>query len=49
MKLSIITAVYNREATVAQAISSVAAQHYDDVEHLIIDGASSDGTLEAVY
>lgn len=48
MKLSIITAVYNREATVGQAISSVAAQSYRDVEHLIIDGASTDGTLDAV-
>jgi glycosyltransferase len=48
MKLSIITAVYNREDTVAQAISSVAAQSYSDVEHLIIDGASTDGTLDAI-
>lgn len=48
MKLSIITAVYNREATVAQAIGSVAAQTYADVEHVIIDGASTDGTLAAV-
>lgn len=48
MKLSIITAVYNRQDTVAQAISSVAAQSYSDVEHLIVDGASTDGTLDAV-
>jgi glycosyltransferase involved in cell wall biosynthesis len=48
LKLSIITAVYNREHTVAQAISSVAAQSCSDVEHLIVDGASTDGTLAAV-
>lgn len=48
MKLSIITAVYNREATIAQAIASVRAQTYPDVEHIVIDGASSDGTLAAV-
>lgn len=48
LKLSVITAVYNREDTVAQAISSVAAQSYSDVEHVIIDGASTDGTLDAV-
>ena len=48
MKWSIITAVYNREATVAQAIASVAAQSHGNVEHLIIDGASTDGTLDAV-
>lgn len=48
MKLTIITAVYNREATIAQAISSVQRQTHADVEHLIIDGASKDGTLAAV-
>lgn len=48
MKLSIITAVYDREATVAQAIASVVAQSHGEVEHLIIDGGSTDGTLEVV-
>ena len=48
MKLSIITAVYNREATVAEAIKSVASQSYDDIEHLIVDGASQDGTMSEV-
>lgn len=48
MKISIITAVYNREATIAQAISSVQSQTHGDVEHLIIDGASKDGTLAAI-
>lgn len=48
MKISIVTAVYNREKTVAQAIRSVAAQSHSDVEHLIVDGASTDGTLSEV-
>lgn len=48
MKISIITAVYNRETTVAQAIKSVAMQSYPQVEHLIVDGASSDGTMREV-
>lgn len=48
MKISIITAVYNREQTVGQAITSVAAQNYKDVEHLIVDGGSSDGTMDKV-
>jgi GT2 family glycosyltransferase len=48
MKITVITAVYNREATVAQAVASVAAQSHDDVEHLIVDGASTDGTLAEV-
>ena len=48
MKISIITAVYNRSNTVGQAIRSVSGQQYPDIEHLIIDGASTDGTLEEV-
>ncbi|MAB78061.1 MAG: glycosyl transferase [Planctomycetes bacterium] len=48
MKISIITAVYKREATIGQAIESVARQTYADVEHWIIDGASTDGTMEVV-
>jgi glycosyltransferase involved in cell wall biosynthesis len=48
MRISIITAVYKREATIGQAIASVACQTYADVEHWIIDGASPDGTMEVV-
>lgn len=48
MKISIITAVYNREATIAQAISSMRSQTYENVEHLVIDGASTDRTLAAI-
>lgn len=48
MKISVITAVFNRAGTIGQAIDSVAAQTYPDIEHLIIDGASRDGTLELV-
>ncbi len=45
MKISVITAVYNAETTIANAIESVAGQTYQDVEHIIIDGGSTDGTL----
>jgi glycosyltransferase len=48
VKISIVTAVRNRAGTVADAIASVAAQTYPHVEHLIVDGASTDGTLEVV-
>ncbi|MDN2578980.1 glycosyltransferase family 2 protein [Aquibium sp. ELW1220] len=48
MKITIITAVFNREATIAQAIESVRAQTWPHVEHLVIDGASTDGTLAAI-
>lgn len=47
-KISIVTAVHDRAGTIADAIRSVQTQTYDAVEHLIIDGASTDGTLEIV-
>lgn len=48
MKVTIITAVYNRAETVGQALDSVAAQSYGNVEHLVVDGASTDGTLNEI-
>ena len=45
MKFSIITAVWNREATFGHALDSLAAQSHDDYEHLVQDGGSTDGTL----
>lgn len=48
MKVSIITSCYNREATIAQAIESVLAQDYPDIEYIVVDGASSDGTLQVI-
>ena len=48
MKVSIVTAVWNRAATIGGAIDSVAAQTHPHIEHLVIDGASTDGTLAEV-
>ena len=48
MKVSIITSCYNRKATIAQAIESVLAQDYPDIEYIVVDGASSDGTLQVI-
>ena len=48
MKISVVTAVWNRAATVGGAIDSVAAQTHPHVEHLVIDGGSTDGTLAKV-
>jgi glycosyltransferase len=48
MKVSIITACYNSAATVRDTLSSVAAQDYTDIEHIIVDGASADNTLAIV-
>lgn len=45
IKISVVTAVYNREKTVGQALGSVLAQSYPAVESVVIDGASTDGTL----
>ena len=44
MTFSILTAVYNRASVISQCLSSLHAQSFTDFEHLIIDGASTDGT-----
>lgn len=48
MKISVVTAVYNRRATIGQALESVAAQTHADIEHLVQDGGSTDGTCEVI-
>lgn len=48
MKVSIITAVRNSVQGIVATVDSVAAQDYPDIEHIVIDGASTDGTAEAV-
>lgn len=48
MKISVITATWNSEATVKDTIRSLRAQTYTDVEYLVIDGGSTDKTLEIV-
>jgi glycosyltransferase involved in cell wall biosynthesis len=45
MKVSIITITYNAARTLQRTLDSVACQTYEDIEHLIIDGASKDDTL----
>ncbi|MEY8120418.1 glycosyltransferase family 2 protein [Falsihalocynthiibacter sp. BN13B15] len=48
MKISVVTAVYNRESTIAQAVTSVQRQSHPKVEHVIQDGGSTDRTLEII-
>ncbi len=49
MKISVVTAVYNRASTIGHAIASVQSQTYGSLEHIIQDGGSTDGTLALVY
>ena len=46
MKVSIITVVYNNVTTIEEAINSVFSQTYANIEYIIIDGGSNDGTLD---
>ena len=48
MKLSIITVCLNSEATIADCIKSVRSQNFLDYEHIIIDGKSTDKTLDLI-
>ncbi|MBP6385469.1 MAG: glycosyltransferase [Pseudarcicella sp.] len=46
MKFSIITVSYNSAKTIQQTIESVLSQNYTNLEYIVIDGASQDGTLK---
>jgi glycosyltransferase involved in cell wall biosynthesis len=48
MKFSIITATYNSGGTVVDTLRSVQQQSHPDIEHIIVDGGSTDNTLEIV-
>lgn len=48
MKISIITAVYNNVRTIDDCIQSVLGQTYSDIEYIIIDGGSRDGTVDEI-
>lgn len=45
LSFSIVTPSFNQGAFIAKALQSVYRQNYPEVEHLVIDGGSSDGTL----
>jgi glycosyltransferase involved in cell wall biosynthesis len=46
--ISVVTVVYNDVYTIANTIKSVVAQTYNNIEYLVIDGASTDGTFEVI-
>lgn len=48
MNITIITGCYNRVATLEGAIKSVIEQDYPNIEYIIVDGASKDGSVELI-
>ena len=48
LKISIITVVYNGSEFLESTIKSVINQTYDNIEYIIIDGASTDGTVDII-
>lgn len=48
MKVSIITVVFNNSSTIRMAIDSVLNQTYKNIEYIVVDGASTDGTVDII-
>ena len=48
MKVSVITTSYNSSKTIEETITSVQSQTYENVEHIIVDGKSTDDTLKII-
>ncbi|WP_182929108.1 MULTISPECIES: glycosyltransferase [unclassified Klebsiella] len=47
-KISIVTVVYNAANDLEVTINSVLKQTYKEIEYIVIDGASTDGTLDVL-
>ncbi|MDB5191410.1 MAG: glycosyltransferase [Segetibacter sp.] len=48
MRVSIITVCYNSEATIGRTMRSIQQQSYGNIEHIIVDGSSTDKTLSII-
>lgn len=48
MKISIITATYNSLNSLPTALDSILSQTYDDIEWIVVDGQSTDGTIDYI-
>lgn len=49
MKVTIITAVFNRIDFIESCITSVLNQNYHNIEYIVIDGGSEDGTIDVIF
>ena len=45
MKVSIITVTFNSVSVINDCLESISSQDYNNIQHIVIDGASTDGTL----
>ncbi|MDD5814388.1 MAG: glycosyltransferase, partial [Bacteroidales bacterium] len=48
MKISIVTVTYNSAVTLRDTMESVLAQTYKEIEYIVVDGASKDGTVNII-
>lgn len=48
MKISIITVCFNAQDTIEETLMSIASQSYKNIEHIVVDGASTDKTIEII-
>lgn len=48
MRISIVTVSFNSISTIADTLDSVAQQSHSDIEHVVIDGGSTDGTVDLI-
>lgn len=47
-KVSVITATYNDKENLRRIMKQVSLQDYDNIEYIIVDGGSTDGTVEII-
>ena len=48
IRISVITVTLNSAVTLSDTLRSISAQDYPQIEHLVVDGGSNDGTLELI-